>query len=279
MKAWRNTTVLVVLFLGAWPICFASAGDSIFQHIDPDAEMSNLVSAFLNSHRVKRYGIVTVDVQTIRETITEFEHPSREESCCVLHFQVLPDIEVALPTYRVNAEWLKPWHWIGVDFVTGVESPIASLTVDFGDRVTGRFYGLGGRIRIEPLDRRGTHIVWESEPFDRSIDDEEILETVRASATEIYMEQASWTLPESFHNSGLAPSDKKRLVEQWANASATCLVDALSEYANATNVPLSELVAEDGSFALKGGSDSEFDLNLSSCIERAWEAVGANLEY
>lgn len=115
-------------------------------------------------------------------------------------------------------------------------------------------------------------------PTAYSQSDKEILDTVRASATKIYLEQASWTLPESFRNSGLAPSDKERLVKQWANASATCLADALAEYANSTDVPLSELVSDDGSFTLKGGSDSDFDLFLSSCIERAWAAVGASLE-
>ena len=94
-------------------------------------------------------------------------------------------------------------------------------------------------------------------PTAYSQSDEEILEKVRASATKTFLEQASWTLPESFHNSGLAPSDKERLVEQWANASATCLADALATYANTTDVPLSEMVSDDGSFSLKGGSSSE----------------------
>lgn len=116
-------------------------------------------------------------------------------------------------------------------------------------------------------------------PTAYSQSDEEILEKVRASATKTFLEQASWTLPESFHNSGLAPSDKERLVEQWANASATCLADALATYANSTDVPLSELVSDDGSFGLKGGSSSEFDLFLTRCIECAWEAVGASLNY
>ena len=116
-------------------------------------------------------------------------------------------------------------------------------------------------------------------PTAYSQSDEEILEKVRASATKTFLEQASWTLPESFHNSGLAPSDKERLVEQWANASATCLADALATYADTTDVPLSELVSDDGSFGLKGGSSSEFDLFLTTCIERAWEAVGASHEY
>jgi len=110
--------------------------------------------------------------------------------------------------------------------------------------------------------------------------DEEILELVRANATEIFLEQASFTLPDSFHDSGLAPSDKEKLIEQVANASGACLADALAEYAKTTDVPLSEMVSEDGSFGLKGnGSTSDFRLYLDTCIERAWEAVGASHEY
>jgi hypothetical protein len=108
--------------------------------------------------------------------------------------------------------------------------------------------------------------------------DEEILEAVRANATKIYLEQASWTLPETFHNSGLAPSDKERLIEQWAKASANCLADGLEKYAKSSDVPLSEMVNDDGSYSLKGGPDHEHDLYVSTCIERAWEAVGARVK-
>ena len=115
-------------------------------------------------------------------------------------------------------------------------------------------------------------------PTAYSQSDQEVLEIVRANGTKIYLEQASWTLPESFHNSGLAPSDKVRLIEQWANASAACLADALAEYAETTDVPLSDMVNDDGSFSLKGdGSSSEFNLNLENCIERAWQTIGASL--
>lgn len=72
---------------------------------------------------------------------------------------------------------------------------------------------------------------------------------------------------------------KKRLIEQWASASAACMVDALVKYADSTEVPLSELVSDDRSFSLKGGPDTDFDVHLSTCIEGAWEAIGANLEY
>ena len=106
--------------------------------------------------------------------------------------------------------------------------------------------------------------------------DEELLEKIRASATKIFLEQASWTLPESFHNSGLAPSDKQRMIKQWASDSASCLANSLATYADTTDVPLSEMVSEDGSFTLKGdGSKSEFYLFLDTCMERAWANVGA----
>ena len=108
--------------------------------------------------------------------------------------------------------------------------------------------------------------------------DQKVLETVRANATKIFLEQASWTLPDSFHDSGLAPSDKERLIEEWANASGACLADALAEYAKTTDTPLSDMVNEDGSFGLKGdGSSSDFQVFLDSCIERAWADVGASL--
>lgn len=109
--------------------------------------------------------------------------------------------------------------------------------------------------------------------------DEEILERVRTNSVAIFLEQASFTLPDSFHNSGLAPSDKERLIEQWAKDSGACFVDSLAEYAKTTDVPLSEMVEEDGSFGLKGdGSKTGFKLELDTCIERAWEAVGASLQ-
>ena len=114
-------------------------------------------------------------------------------------------------------------------------------------------------------------------PTAHSQSDEGILDLVRVNVTKIFQEQASWTLPKSFHESGLAPSDKEKLIEQWANASGTCLADALATYSNTTNTPLSEMVNDDGSFSLKGdGSSSDYQLFLDTCIERAWAAVGAS---
>jgi hypothetical protein len=115
-------------------------------------------------------------------------------------------------------------------------------------------------------------------PTAYSQSDEAILDLVRTNATEVFLEQASFTLPDSFHDSGLAPSDKEILIGQVANDSGACLADALAAYAKTTDVPISEMVSEDGTFSLKGnGSESEFRLYLDSCIERAWAAVGAQL--
>ena len=41
---------------------------------------------------------------------------------------------------------------------------------------------------------------------------------------------------------------------QWADASAACLVEALARYAQSTDVPLSDLGSDNGSFCLGGGS-------------------------
>ncbi len=123
-----------------------------------------------------------------------------------------------------------------------------------------------------------TWIVLFAAPSAHSHSDIDILETVRASVTKIFLEQASWVLPESFQRSGLAPSDKERIVQQLANDTATCLVDSLVEYADSNDIPLSDLVSDEGSFTLKRGSGYEYDLSLEPCIRRAWEVAGISQE-
>lgn len=129
--------------------------------------------------------------------------------------------------------------------------------------------------------RRLTVIAWiillASMPA-HSQSNEDVLTVVRANALNIYLDQASWTLPAEFHDSALAPDDKERLIEQWADASADCAVDALERYAESTGTPLSEIVDEDGSFGpLADGATAEFQVDLESCLARAWAAVGVNL--
>lgn len=107
--------------------------------------------------------------------------------------------------------------------------------------------------------------------------DEEILEKVRDNATQIYMEQASFTPPKAFHESGIAPSDRDSLIEKWAYDSATCLANALALYAKAIDAPIAELVNDDLSFSLQEGSADEYIVYRDSCLASAWEAVGARL--
>ena len=108
--------------------------------------------------------------------------------------------------------------------------------------------------------------------------DEEILETLRTSATKIFLEQASWVLPESFHNSELSPSDKERLILQLANDTANCLADALVEYATLNDVPLSDLVSSDATIHFDGDSGKEYGQLLDPCISHAWEAARVSQE-
>ena len=108
--------------------------------------------------------------------------------------------------------------------------------------------------------------------------DEEIIETVRTSAAEIFLEQMSITVPESFLNSGLSLSDKERLMLQLANDSADCLADAVFEYAALYDVPISDLVSSEGTIHFDGDSGSEFEQLLNPCILIAWQATGVSRE-
>jgi len=108
--------------------------------------------------------------------------------------------------------------------------------------------------------------------------DVEIIETVRSSAAEIFLEQASWVLPDSFHNSGLAASDKEKLILQLANDSADCLADSVVEYAAVYDVPISDLVSNDGTIHFDGDSGKDFEKLLAPCISRAWEVAGISRE-
>jgi len=108
--------------------------------------------------------------------------------------------------------------------------------------------------------------------------DAEIVETVRTGVTKVFLEQASWALPESFLNSDLPPSEKERLILQLANDTANCYEDALVEYAALNDVSLSDLVSSDGTIHFDGDSGKEFEPLLLPCISRAWEAAGVSLE-
>lgn len=108
--------------------------------------------------------------------------------------------------------------------------------------------------------------------------DAEIVDSIRTNAISVFLEQAHWVLPESFHNSDLSPSDKERIIQQLANDTANCMVDAAVEYAALINVPLSDFVSSEGIIHFDGDSGEEFRQSYYPCVSRAWDAAGIGQE-
>lgn len=106
--------------------------------------------------------------------------------------------------------------------------------------------------------------------------DEELVEMVRASAKEGYLEQPP-TRPESFQNSGLSPSDKDLIMQQVVSDSADCFADTVVEYSSVYGVPVSDFVSSDGSIRPSGYSANEFARLLNDCIVLAWQAAGIDI--
>jgi hypothetical protein len=104
--------------------------------------------------------------------------------------------------------------------------------------------------------------------------DEEILERVRVLVTATFQEEIAGKLPESFTESGLAPSDRKRLIDQLADDYVSCFQGAIVEYAATNGLELSELVSPDGSVGFKGDSGTDFSQLLVPCIQTARQAAG-----
>jgi hypothetical protein len=110
----------------------------------------------------KRYRVVTVDPEPLRLALSQFEQPGARPDCCPVSFQLFEGTTVTLYTFKVRAEPLEKWVWMGLDSLNGDESKIATLTVGFGDTAQGLFSGFGDHIRIRPLHNQGLHIIWEA---------------------------------------------------------------------------------------------------------------------
>ena len=106
--------------------------------------------------------------------------------------------------------------------------------------------------------------------------DEELIETVRSSAKEGFLEQPP-TAPESFQNSGLSPLDKERIMKQVISDSADCLADTVIEYSAVYDVPISDLVSSDGTIIPSGDAAGEFTRMLNYCIVVAWQGAGVDV--
>ena len=100
------------------------------------------------------------------------------------------------------------------------------------------------------------------------------LETIRTSATDVYLEQLPDELSESLLTSGLSPSDVDRLLRQLADDSAACFVDAAVGYAALRDVSLSDFVSADGAISFDDGSHEGFERLLAPCILAARQAAG-----
>jgi hypothetical protein len=119
-------------------------------------------------------------------------------------------------------------------------------------------------------------LVFASNAFAQS--DEQLIESVRSSAVDVFLEQASWVLPDSFHESDLAESDKERIVLQLAQDTADCLADTAAEYAAQNDIPIPDFVSDDGTIHFDGDSGREFSRLLELCVNRAWQAAGVSRE-
>jgi hypothetical protein len=108
--------------------------------------------------------------------------------------------------------------------------------------------------------------------------DEELIETVRTSAKEVFLEQMSFTVPESFQNSGLSQTDKERILLQLASDSADCLADSAVEYAALHDTPISDFVSSEGTIGFRGDSGHGFTLLLNQCILLAWQVAGISTD-
>lgn len=108
--------------------------------------------------------------------------------------------------------------------------------------------------------------------------DEQLIENLRSSAAATFLAQASWTLPDSFHNSGLVKSEKDKIIRQLAADSADCLADSLVTYAVEADVPVSDLVSSDGVIEFKGNSGQKYSQLVEICIAKVWEAAGISRE-
>jgi hypothetical protein len=106
--------------------------------------------------------------------------------------------------------------------------------------------------------------------------DEELIEKVRTSAKASFLEEPP-TTPIAFRDSGLAPSDKQRIMQQVASDTADCLADTTVEYAALYNIPISDLVSNEGTIVPSGDSANQFERMLNDCIALAWQNAGINI--
>lgn len=123
-----------------------------------------------------------------------------------------------------------------------------------------------------------TSIMLVAAPSAFAQSDAQLIDTVRSSAVEVFLKEASWVLPDWFHNSDLAESDKERIILQLAQDTADCLADTAVTYAAKNDIPIPDFVSDDGTIHFDGDSGREFSRLLELCVNRAWQVAGISRE-
>ena len=170
MKAISRAILFLAWLALAAPALGSPEAKRIFSDVPHDQVPIDMLAEFLSKHHVARHRVVHVNVELLRELVLSAHHDSKTGLTELLVFDFFADSSVELYTYSARAEHLRHWSWTGVDSLDGNESVVGSFSIGFSDSVTGTFVGHGKRTRLDPLNRKGIHIIWESIPFSRTID-------------------------------------------------------------------------------------------------------------
>lgn len=153
----RQFAVVFTLLYSA----FASAeGDSLFLIHENSVLRADLISRFLDSHHTKRFAIVTIDVNRIREEIRTASQLQDARSGRSLTFDLFDDLSFDLRPRMVQDELGGVASWSGELESTSSTFASVSLHISSNDAVEGNFRTSIGRIRVEPTEELPFHIVW-----------------------------------------------------------------------------------------------------------------------
>ena len=119
-----------------------------------------------------------------------------------------------------------------------------------------------------------TFVILFAAPAAFAQSDTEIINSIQENAVSVFLEQADWVLPDSFHNSELSEPEKERIIQQLANDTAKCMADAAVEYAALSDVALSDFVSSEGIIHFDGDAGDEFRQEYYPCVARSWDAAG-----